>query len=196
MKEKWVRINTIEGYEEVKDYYYLSNSDEDKIINKNTGKRLKIRINGGSYPIVDLMTKDGKYRTCYLHVLKAKAFIYSPNPLGANIVRHLNDVKYDNRLINLAFGTLSNNTQDSIRNGSYNYKGAIRGLAKGSAKGSAITAKKRSKPVRCVETGIIYSSAKEAERLTGIRNGNINSCCNGRCKTAGGYHFEYVNQRN
>ena len=193
MKEKWVRINTIEGYEDVRDCYWISNADEDKVMNKDTGKRLKIRINGRSYPIVDLMTKDGKYRTCYLHVLKAKVFLFGPNPLGANIVRHLNDVKYDNRLINLAFGTLSNNTQDSIRNGSYNYEAAIRGLAKGSAKGGTMTAKKTSKPVRCIETGIIYSSAKEAERLMGIRNSNINSCCNGKYKTAGGFHFEYVN---
>ena len=34
MKEKWVRINTIEGYENIKDCYWISNADEDKIINR------------------------------------------------------------------------------------------------------------------------------------------------------------------
>ena len=40
MKEKWIKINTIEGYEEIRDCYYLSNSNEDKIMNKDTGKQL------------------------------------------------------------------------------------------------------------------------------------------------------------
>lgn len=51
-----------------------------------------------------------------------------------------------------------------------------------------------SKKVICVETGIIYNSIREAERLTGIHNTNISACCLGRYrhKTAGGYHWKHI----
>lgn len=48
------------------------------------------------------------------------------------------------------------------------------------------------KMVRYLETGRIYACMKEAELETGANNHNISSVCNGRLKTAGGYHWEYV----
>ena len=45
--------------------------------------------------------------------------------------------------------------------------------------------------VICVETGIRYKSALEAERQTGIRNSSICECCKGKRKTAGGLHWKY-----
>ena len=186
MKEKWVRINTIEGYEEIRDQYWISNSDEDKVINRNTGKQLKSRVDKYGYKIVDLMTNQGKRKTCRIHVLKAKAFLFGPNPLDYNMVRHLDDCKTNNALINLAWGTRSDNARDCMRNGNYNYEAAVEGGKK--------TAKKLSKPVRCIETGIVYPSCIEAERQTGIHNAGISHCCNRKTKTAGGFHFEFVNQ--
>lgn len=199
MKEKWVRINTIGGYEEIRDCYYLSNSNEDKIMNKDTGKILKINLNNkGCYKRIRLMTKDGKVRNYYLHVLKVKAFIYGPNPLDATLVRHLDDCKTNNALINLSWGTVSDNVQDCIRNGNFSYfngakNGKING-AKTGAKNGKKGAKKLSKPVKCVEIGIIYPSTKEAERQLGINQASISACCNGKQQTAGGYHFEFVNK--
>ena len=200
MKEKWVRINTIEGYENVKDCYWISNSDEDKIMNKDTGKQLKPWLNGKGYKAVNLMTIDDKTRKCRVHVMKAKAFLFGPNPIGANVVRHLNDCKTDNKISNLAWGTMSDNIFDSIRNGHFNYEGAIRGAKMGGKVSGKINGtvtgakngKKTSKPVRCIETGIIYPSAREASRQTGIHN--ISNCCRGEYKTAGGYHWEFVNK--
>ena len=202
MKEKWVRINTIEGYENIKDCYWISNTDEDKIMNKNTGKQLKSRLDKDGYLMVNLMTTDNKVKTCRIHVIKAKTFIYGPNPLGATLVRHLNDCKTNNALINLAWGTFSDNMQDSMRNGRYNYETATKNITKYAAKNGAKTgakkgrksAKKTSKPVRCIETGIIYTSACDVERQVGIHNGSVNHCCHGRYKTAGGYHWEFVNK--
>lgn len=49
-----------------------------------------------------------------------------------------------------------------------------------------------SKPVKCLETGVVYSAAAEAERLTGAQRDNIAACCRGSRKTAGGLHWEYV----
>ncbi len=52
--------------------------------------------------------------------------------------------------------------------------------------------KKFGKPVMCIETGIEYYAAIEAERKTGIYNSSISKCCNNKIKTAGGYHWQYI----
>ena len=51
---------------------------------------------------------------------------------------------------------------------------------------------KMSKPVRCIETNEVYSSIKDAQNKTGIDNSGIAKCCKGTYKTAGGFHWEYV----
>lgn len=56
------------------------------------------------------------------------------------------------------------------------------------------TLKKLSKRVRCIETGIIYPSIKEASRQTGISDGSICSVCKGKRESVRGYHWEYVTE--
>ena len=48
------------------------------------------------------------------------------------------------------------------------------------------------KSVRCIETNIIYSSASEAFKVTGIYH--IDACCRGERLKAGGYHWEYLQE--
>lgn len=48
------------------------------------------------------------------------------------------------------------------------------------------------KAVICVETGTLYSSATEAAKSTGIAQSNISMVARGVRKTAGGYHWKYV----
>lgn len=50
----------------------------------------------------------------------------------------------------------------------------------------------RKRKIICVETQIIYNSIKEAQEILGIAN--ISAVCNGKRKTAGGYHWEYVTE--
>lgn len=46
--------------------------------------------------------------------------------------------------------------------------------------------------VRCVETGIIYNSIKEAGEKLNIKTYNhISDVCKGRRQTCGGFHWEY-----
>lgn len=45
--------------------------------------------------------------------------------------------------------------------------------------------------VICVETLVVYKSAFDAARETGIGRSKIVSCCTGNNKTAGGYHWAY-----
>lgn len=49
------------------------------------------------------------------------------------------------------------------------------------------------KKVICLETGEIFKSASEAARVyKGSGNSNISACCRGTRKTAGGYHWKYL----
>lgn len=47
------------------------------------------------------------------------------------------------------------------------------------------------KAVLCVETGIVYKSTREAERITGADHGDISKCCKGKKITCGGFHWKY-----
>lgn len=49
--------------------------------------------------------------------------------------------------------------------------------------------------VKCIETGIVYESIIEAEKQTKINHSCIGGACHGKYKTAGGYHWEYVSDK-
>jgi len=59
-------------------------------------------------------------------------------------------------------------------------------------KGKFINRKDQSKKVLCVETGELFESISDAHRKTGIFQSNISLACNGKLKTAGGYHWSFV----
>lgn len=48
------------------------------------------------------------------------------------------------------------------------------------------------RPVLCVETGVVYDSTAQATRETGIHNYAIRRVCYGERKTAGGFHWRYI----
>ena len=48
------------------------------------------------------------------------------------------------------------------------------------------------KPVICIETNECYESIAEAARKTNICGTLIGGCCNGKFKTAGGYHWKHL----
>lgn len=55
--------------------------------------------------------------------------------------------------------------------------------------------KKRSKRILCVETGDVFIGAQAAAEWAGLKSRqSIYFCCQrvGYCKTAGGYHWEYI----
>lgn len=64
---------------------------------------------------VDL-SRDGELQSHLVHRLMAVAFL-GPPPSGDSVVRHLNDIADDNRLSNIEYGTIADNSQDAIRNG-------------------------------------------------------------------------------
>lgn len=52
---------------------------------------------------------------------------------------------------------------------------------------------KQKKKVLCIETGEIFNGLKEAAQKCGLAtNSGISSCCKGRQKSAGGYHWKFI----
>jgi hypothetical protein len=49
-----------------------------------------------------------------------------------------------------------------------------------------------SKPVMCLETGVIYDSARKAAKDLGVSYTKISLCCNGKRKSTRGLHFKFV----
>lgn len=49
------------------------------------------------------------------------------------------------------------------------------------------------KKVICIETGQVFDSIKEAGEVLNVNKDSISKCCRGVGKTAGGYHWEFVN---
>lgn len=51
------------------------------------------------------------------------------------------------------------------------------------------------KPVKCIETGELFSSALQASKAVGLKtSSNISKVCNGQRKTAGGFHWMFVKE--
>lgn len=59
---------------------------------------------------------------------------------------------------------------------------------------SEMSKKKISKPVICIETGIVYYGMREAERQTGISHTYIYYCCQQNNRMIKGYHWRYYNE--
>ena len=52
----------------------------------------------------------------------------------------------------------------------------------------------RAKSVLCVELDMIFDCTRDAERKLGVNHAHISACCKGRRKTAGGYHWYYIEE--
>lgn len=89
----------------------------------------------------------------------------------------------------------SNNNVNNLMWATYK-ENANWGTAIDKRKSSLTNREDQSRPVMCIETGIIYKSTREAERQTEIKHQNIGQACNGKYKTAGGYHWRYYNNYN
>ena len=148
--------------------YKVSNIGRVKSIKFNKERILKTQNVNGYQRVI--LFSDGKYKNMYIHRLLAEAFI--PNPDNLPEVNHRNEIKTDNRLENLEYCDAKYNMNFGTR--------------------TQRAAKSKSKPVRCIETNIIYPSSKEVQRKLGFAQGNICKCCNGKIKSAYGYHWEYV----
>lgn len=154
-------------YMRIRDYPDYFITDDGIVISMLKERPINLRTweNAHGHQYVQLSNGRGSDRDKVLvHRLVAEAFI--PNPHDYPIVRHLNDVPYDNCVSNLAWGTAKDNRDDSIRNGNDFRKG-----------------------VYCFETDRVYRSGADAAREFGLAKSQITRCCQGKSGNAGGYHF-------
>lgn len=130
--------------------------------------------NGAGYHLVRLR-KNGKNYTRRVHVLVAEAYLGRPEDPMMTDVGHLDDNRLNNNVNNLKWMTRSENLDtDSFRE-----KQSIKTFTK----------------IRCVETGEIYNSQRDAGRAVGIHPYGITCVLMGRQKTAGGYHWERTDEK-
>lgn len=109
--EYWSKLDEYDGE------HYISSMGRVCSINSCYKKGYKFignDLSSDGYPNVGLC-KNRKWNNKKIHRLMAEHFI--PNPDDYPLVRHLNDIKTDNRVENLAWGTFSDNMHDCIKNG-------------------------------------------------------------------------------
>lgn len=175
-KERWKAITGFNGI------YMVSNLGRVKRIRRGVGTRAgKIlkQQKRGQYLKVTLYDENHQPNVFSVHRLVAQEF--HRNKFNKTQVNHIDGNKYNNRADNLEWATSSENNKHAYE----------MGLSKwwiGQKKATQINKKK----VRCVETGLIYESLRDAGSKNNINETSICHACKGKCGTAGGYHWEYV----
>lgn len=160
--EEW---KDIKGYEGL---YMISNKGR-------IAKILHPKINKDGYCEQGLV-KDKIKKGKRIHRLVAEAFIDNPDNLPE--VNHKDEDKVNNSVENLEWCTHKYNTNHGTR---------IERMRM-----SQRNREDCSKQVMCIETGIVYPSINEASRKTGANRQTIADVCNGKLKTAKGYHWKFI----
>lgn len=173
IEEQWLDIPGYEGL------YQISNFGRVKSFYFKNPRILKPHKVKG-YSNVELY-KNKKKKQFYIHRLVMENFcpIENMNILDVN---HKDEDKSNNHISNLEWMT----HKDNLNYGSRAEKARMKMQGKNSS---------RSKKVRCIEKDVIYEALREAERQLGIPATNISKACKGKIKTAGGYHWEYVEEK-
>ena len=147
-----------------------------------------IRNNGG-YLKVNL-SKDGVRKEGKIHRLVLSAFV-GECPEGM-VVNHIDEDKTNNCLSNLEYVTPKENSNHGTCR--ERLSAILTGRKRSEESRMRIKMAKRrysAKPVICIETGIVFRTAGDADKAVGIKQGVCHVCC-GRQKSAGGLHWRYV----
>lgn len=112
-EEIWKPIPGWEGL------YEVSSLGSIRSLHRGSGRVLRTAATAGGYLHLTL-ARNGSKVSAYVHRLVAEAF-HGPAPEGHE-VRHLNGNQTDNAASNLAWGTSSENHQDTLRHGTNHQK--------------------------------------------------------------------------
>lgn len=169
-------IRDVIGYEGL--YEVDTNGDVWSLNYNHTDERQKLRAGVASNGYLTVaLPKNGKQKTYYVHRLVAEAFI--DNPMNLPQVNHKDENKQNNSVENLEWCTAAYNLE---------YSGIH-------IKAGEAAAKACSKPILqfTLDGEFVkeYPSLIEASRQTGIHQGNISCCCNGKRNHACGYKWKY-----
>lgn len=188
MQEIW---KDIEGYE---GSYQVSNCGKVRSLTRKVscmggqrtikGKVLKPTVSSNLYLTVDLRQHQ-KHKTQSIHRLVAQAFI--PNPQKYNVINHKDNNPQNNIVTNLEWCTQSYNVKYAYEKG--NAKRTSGCFKKGNIPHNRrkINQYSKNKDFICS-----YISIKQASNYTHIKRSAINNCLTKRCRTSGGYIWEYA----
>lgn len=167
--ETWLPIPGFPGYE-VSDYGQVRNS--------RTGKLLKQHFGSSPYLEVCLYRQEGgKAVPCSCLVHRLVAFAFLPLIEGKNYVDHINTIKTDNRVCNLKWCTTVENQNNPL---TYARQVEVkRERAKSQIWRDKVSKAHncRKKLIRCIETGLVYPSIHEAERVLHRARAAIKRSC-------------------
>ena len=114
--ETWVPVVGWKGLYEVSDQGRVRSMD--RVINGRWGEQRRrgfVLVPGGSRRPHIQLCRDGIVEQVRVQTLVAEAFLGDRPPGG--VLRHLNDDPFDNRTVNLSYGTYSDNAYDAVANG-------------------------------------------------------------------------------
>ena len=178
--ETWKPVVGYEGYYEVSDQGNLRSVDRVETMKNGRTRRKRGRLlkqiwyDGKKHYRGAMLCKDGKHKRLSIHRLVAEAFVSNPDMLPE--VNHKDENKLNNRADNLEWC-------DRKHNNTY-------GTAKLRA---AVT---QGKPVLQLDLdgNIINAWPSEglAAEFTSASQSGISACCNGICKTSGGFGWRFA----
>ncbi len=161
--ERWKDVIGYEGLYQVSDQGRVKSIKRryagEKILKASPDKR-------DGRPVVCLSNK-AKTRNFWVHRLVLEAFV-GPCPAGHEAC-HWNDIRTDNNVSNLRWGTKKENKSDAKRNGRLD---------------------RMSRPI-IRSDGVEYYSIRDAARCMGVSHSTIWHVLNGRYNSAGGYNWRY-----
>lgn len=175
MSEFWKEIKGYKGFYEI--------SNKGNVRNFKTKYILKQFTNNKGYNYVHLSV-NYKRKAISVHRLVAQAFV--DNPDNKQQVNHINGIKTDNRVENLEWVTCSENIIHSYKIGKQRM-GWDRELINKNAKSHY-------KKVKAIEIDRVFDSITKASQELNICLSSISNCLHKRIQTAGGYHWEFINE--
>ena len=174
MAENWKAVPGHEGVYEVSDHGRVKSLNRTILVTRK-GRKIRRRFPGQMISIHTdkrgyqrlCLQKAGEVRPVQVSWIVMEAFV-GPRPPG-QVVRHLDDNKSNNRLSNLAYGTVADNAEDARRNGTLN-----------------IGEKHARSKINSVMARIIYRiglrmTAKEIAGVFGIHHGTVYNIRRGAC---------------
>lgn len=189
MQEQWKQIIVDEI---VYDYEVSSHG---QVRNMKTGRILKLTSRKDGYLCATLY-KNKKHKVFLVHRLVAIMFLPNQNDLPQ--VNHINEDKTNNIITNLEWVSEKQNVNHGTRNERASNT-LIQTLSQEQVKQKMRNAKQgkyngkknpNAHKVLCVETGKIFDTVQDACEWCGRKC--VSQCCRGKQKTAGGYHWQYV----
>lgn len=174
MEQTEIRKNVIAGFEN----YFIY--EDGRVWNREKHFFVKPKKSPQGYIMLQLK-KEGKFKTCMVHRLILNGFVYNQN--NKPFVNHINGVKDDNSLNNLEWCTHQENMTHGAKLGLFQ-KGRKKpqeeiDICK---KNLLLSYEKIKKPVIDTNTGIIYSSIKNAADAFGYKDVTLSGWLTGRYK--------------